>query len=146
MSRSKGKRLKLPKNLGEARLGDAIPYSEYKLGNTAFVKDGENWFVAFKLTIPAQLYYQNPIKITKIIGVDIGVRIYAALSNGQTYIAPNKLADLERKKGYINKKISSIIHKNLLQVVNQCERCASLVDGISKKRHLCKQCRQAFTP
>ncbi len=139
--------LTLPKGLGTARLGDAIPYHEYKLGNTAFTKEGDKWYVSFTLTIPAEHYYKHPNQNRqRIVGVDLGVKIYAAESNGAIHLAPEKLKRLEHDKAHINKKIGKTVHKNLISVVSKCDRCKELVKGIGDKKRLCKNCRDAFYP
>ena len=139
--------LTLPKNLGTARLGDEIPYLDYKLGNTAFTREGNKWYVSFTLTIPAKQYYRQPNSDRqRIVGVDLGVKIYAAESGGETHFSPEKLKRLETDKAYINKKIGKTVHKNLLCIVSKCERCKELVKGISDKKHLCRPCRYAFYP
>ena len=141
-----GTRLTLPKSLGTATLGDAIPYSEYKLGNTAFSRDGDKWYVSFTLTVPADQYYKQLANRERIVGIDLGVKIYAAESSGKNHIAPDKLTQLEQRKARINRKIGLTVHKNLMLTVSGCERCSELVKGMSDKKRLCRVCQQKFYP
>ncbi|HIF9186491.1 TPA: RNA-guided endonuclease InsQ/TnpB family protein [Photobacterium damselae] len=141
-----GKYLKLPKSLGTVTLGDPIPYSEYKLGNTAFSCEGDKWYVSFTLTVPAAQYYKQLEKRERIVGVDLGMKIYAAESTGKTYFAPEKLDRLEQRKSRINHKIGVTIHKNLMLTVSGCERCCQLVKSIADKKRLCRKCQEVFYP
>ncbi len=141
-----GKSLKLPKSLGFATLGDPIPYSEYSLGNTAFSLEGDKWYVSFTLKVPADQYYKQIEKRERIVGVDLGVKIYAAESTGKTHFAPEKLAHLEQRKSRINHKIGVTIHKNLMLTVSGCERCCRLVKGMADKKRLCRKCQEVFYP
>lgn len=141
-----GTRLTLPNKNGIATMGDTIPYSEYKLGNTAFSREGDKWYVSFTLTIPADQYYKQPANRERIVGVDLGVKIYAAESSGKNHIAPDKLTQLEQRKARINRKIGLTIHKNLMLMVSGCERCSELVKGMSDKKRLCRPCQQIFHP
>ncbi|PSV65001.1 RNA-guided endonuclease InsQ/TnpB family protein [Photobacterium angustum] len=141
-----GTRLTLPKSLGTATLGDAIPYSEYKLGNTAFSCEGTKWYVSFTLTVPADQYYKQLANRKHIVGIDLGVKIYAAESSGKTHIAPERLTQLEQRKARINRKIGLIVHKNLMLTVSTCDRCSDLVKGMADKKRLCRACQQKFYP
>lgn len=141
-----GNRLTLPNKNGTATLGDAIPYSEYKLGNTAFSREGDKWYVSFTITVPADQYYQQLVNRERIVGVDLGVKIYAAESTGKNHIAPDKLTQLEQRKGRINRKIGLTVHKNLMLTVSSCERCSALVKGMADKKRLCRVCQQSFSP
>jgi putative transposase len=137
-------RITLPKSLGEATLGDPIPYLDYKLGNTSFSRSGDKWYVSFTLTIPADEYYRQSANRKPIVGIDLGVALYAATSDGNTWHAPDKLSQLEKRKKYINRLIGRILHKNLQLVVRDCERCHKVVTGIHDKKRLCHDCREKF--
>lgn len=141
-----GNRVKLPGKIGLATLGDKIPYSEYKLGNTSFICEAGNWYVSFGITVSASDYYKQIAKRKSVVGVDIGVKIYAATSDGDKKYSPEKLKILEIKKAGINKIIGKTTHKNLMLTVNKCVRCKELVKGISDKKRLCNVCRKTFKP
>ncbi|WP_264875136.1 RNA-guided endonuclease InsQ/TnpB family protein [Vibrio agarivorans] len=134
----------LPKGLGTLKLGDPIPYLDFSVGNVTFSKHSNHWYIAFTLHVPASEYYKYKTAKNKISGIDLGINVYAATSDGVHYRAPNKLSELEQRKSYLNSKIGSALHAHLMRTVASCKKCRSKVKGIHDKKHLCSDCRERY--
>jgi len=139
----------LPKSLGSARIGD-LPswWKQAKLNSTTFSCQGKHWYVSFGIEIPDELYFRHysDRPSGSEVGIDMGVVNYVATSDDETFQAPDDLLRLQQNIDAINKKIGRTLHRQLMTVVQDCERCRPLVAGIADKKRLCRQCRDKFQP
>ncbi|MDB4461458.1 transposase, partial [bacterium] len=78
-----GKKLKLPKKMGTVRLGDAIRFKG-RLMSTTISRRGERWYASFLIKTEEDIEYPTPDADTEI-GIDLGVRHFASLSNGEIF-------------------------------------------------------------
>lgn len=77
--------------------------------NTTVSFDGDDFWLSFgiKLSLPIEFEPQE-----EGVGIDLGVRKTATLSNGKIYYAPDT-SKLERRKRRIDKRVSRDMHKRL---------------------------------
>jgi putative transposase len=86
-------KIKLPK-IGWVKLSEHIPDTQVK--NCVISRDADDWFVSFKVEY-------TPTKTEKkhhSVGVDLGIKTLATLSNGETFtnVKPYKKAKLKLRK------------------------------------------------
>jgi putative transposase len=112
----KGNRIKLPK-FGWVNCSEKLPHG-VAVQNVTVSRHADHWFVSFK--IPHSKSVQLPENQT-IIGVDLGIKTLATLSNGQTiaHKRPYKcqkrklrLAQRQASKKYVRGKSASDQSKN----------------------------------
>lgn len=73
--RADGRRIKLP-HLGWVRTSEAIP--TYEIKNVSITRTADHWFVSFKIP-----HAPTPtLKNTDVVGVDLGIKTLATLSDG----------------------------------------------------------------
>ena len=116
----KGKRIKVP-TLGTLRLKEKIPFN---CASQTFTisKQGGRWFISFKIDadrLPPRLHL-----VISPVGLDIGVKTFATLSDGEIIENPmpykkakTKLGELQyrnRHKQLGNTQILHLFHKSLM--------------------------------
>lgn len=90
--------IRLPK-IGWVRTKEAIPAGTL-IKSVIISHRAGRWFMAFKLEVPAS----QPTAHTSVVGVDLGIRTFATLSTGETFIIPQqkrlqkKLVRLQRRQ------------------------------------------------
>ena len=136
--------IRLPKALGLARLGD-MPrwFSRCKLMRTSVSESGGRWEISFCLEVPDDVYYRKCSDRLDEVGVDIGVKIYAALSTGECHYSPERLSFLEKRAQAIQRKASKNARKRVLQVISQCEACSEKgINGYQDRKKFCQSCAE----
>lgn len=91
--RTDGKKIKLPK-IGWVKLSEDVSIREIK--NCVVSRIANNWFVSFKI----ERYRVKTKKTFDIVGVDLGVKTLATLSNGEVFdnLKPYKTAKNKLRK------------------------------------------------
>ncbi|MGR5429476.1 RNA-guided endonuclease InsQ/TnpB family protein [Vibrio astriarenae] len=137
---------------GNLRLAELIPYESFGLGNATLSLEGDKWYISFSITIDSSSWFRHTKKDSKDkkVAVDVGVRIAYALSDnslgeGQCIHSPKRLAKLQNDKNYINRKISKLEHKHILDTVATCEKCCEKVKGTGDSKKLCNVCSESFS-
>lgn len=88
-------KIKLPR-IGWVRVFERLP-AGVKPKNVTVSRDGDRWFVSFKLEVEPE-----PTEKTNLsVGVDFGARKFAVLSNGEVFKAP--MAEYKRLKSKLSK-------------------------------------------
>lgn len=88
-----GKKIKIP-TLGTFRIYEPL-LEKYITQTFTIYRRGEKWFVLFVVDaqkISARNYSKRPV-----IGIDVGVKTFATLSDGETYQLPPKILELKTK-------------------------------------------------
>lgn len=90
-----GKRIKIP-TLGMFRLKEALP-CRYVTQTFTLSQAADKWFVSFSVDadkIPPLFH-----SVTQTVGIDLGVKTFATLSDGTTYSAPKPMKKVKFKLG-----------------------------------------------
>jgi putative transposase len=95
-----GNKIKIP-TLGTFRLHEPI---EHDIVSQTFTisKSGERWYVSFCVDAERLPVNQPESKI----GIDVGVKTFASLSDGQTFDAPKPLKQAKAKLAFLQRKAS----------------------------------------
>ena len=96
-----GSTIKIP-TLGTFRLHEPL-IEGYATQTFSLVCEGDRWYVSFYVDasrLPAQRHTESSV------GVDIGVKTFAVLSNGETYGAPKPLKQAKTKLAFLQRKAS----------------------------------------
>ncbi len=103
-----GKKIKIP-TLGTFRLKEPLS-ARYVTQTFTFSRKGNRWFVAFSVDAERlpPLYHEQTI-----VGVDLGVKCFATLSDGTTIVAPHPMKKAKTKLGKIqwrnrNKQLGNV--------------------------------------
>lgn len=96
-----GKRLKIP-SLGWVRLREKIRFSG-KIMSITVSRTADRWFASFQIETPnVQRYSENQ----GIVGVDLGVKNLATLSDGSVFEAPKPLKSCIKKLKRLQRQLS----------------------------------------
>lgn len=98
-----GDRLTLPKEMGEARLGQA-PRFVGKLESTTISFKGGKWWVSFAFDVEENP--KQPASTDDVIGIDVGVAKLATLSDGTIYPPANALQRHEKKLKRLQRQLA----------------------------------------
>jgi len=81
--------IKLPK-IGKVRLKerDYIPVSDVKYLNATISKDVDRWFVSVNVSYEEDIKTIKDRSIEEVIGIDLGIKELAVLSNGEVFHNP----------------------------------------------------------
>jgi putative transposase len=143
----KGNQIKLPKfncsiERGTLKLAEKIPHLHLKICYSTITREHGIWYLSITFKGP----FETLIRKTNIrkpsVGVDIGINIYAATSDGDLYLSPARLKENQANINNINAQIGRAISINLTETVKCCKFCILKVNTISKKRLLCNKCKQ----
>lgn len=96
--KSNGNKIKVPK-FGWIKCSEMLPDCEIK--NVVISRIANQWFIAFKVAFEPVRYYN-----TKIVGVDLGVKTLATLSDGKTFDAVKPYKKYKRKLKLLQRKLS----------------------------------------
>ena len=99
-------KLVLPKKMGSVRLGDAVRF-DGKLMSTTISRQGERWYASFLIDTYEDLVYKQP-DLNTVIGVDVGVKHYASLSNGEIFEPSGALKRYKSKLLREQRKLSNM--------------------------------------
>lgn len=94
-------RIKLPK-LGWVKCSEELPQIEVK--NVVVSRQANHWFVSFKTTDTPQRV--EDISQKPIVGVDLGIKTLATLSNGEVFENKRPYKKLQRKLRIAQRKVS----------------------------------------
>ncbi len=92
-----GKKITIP-GLGEFRLKEQIPFI-CSAQTFTISREADKWYVSF--VIDAQKVPPLFHEVVEPIGIDLGVKTFATLSDGQTYDAPKPMKKAKTKLGLI---------------------------------------------
>ena len=116
-----------------------IPFHKgVKYNNVRIKFDGRDYW----LSLSVKIYKDNPtikpiIELDKIIGVDVGVRTAATLSNGKTYdrVNPARLKVLEHRR----RVLQSAVDRDLRRRTIEAERTRTKYEDIPKSKNQLKR-------
>jgi len=101
-----GKTLKLPNKMGTARLAEPIRFKG-KLKQSTFSFEGGKWYVSF-LIDPDEMPKPDPAPTNTYIGIDVGVKQFAVLSDGTKHIRHDILKSYEISLKREQRKLSNM--------------------------------------
>ena len=94
-----GNKIKVP-IFGWLKCSEILP--ECQIKNVVISKKASHWFIAFKIPFEPQIYPQN----NGIIGVDLGIKTLATLSDGKTFENIKPYKKNKRKLKLLQRKLS----------------------------------------
>jgi putative transposase len=125
---SSGVKIKIP-TLGTFRLHE--PLTESYVSQTFHVsKEGDRWFVSFCVDVE-----RLPVnQLHDCVGVDVGIKSFATLSNGQSFDAPKPLKQAKTKLARLQRKASKQIKgsKNQRKTYRKVSKLHARVANIRK--------------
>jgi putative transposase len=140
-------KIKLPKNLGSARLGDLPNWINEieKLSFTSFSRHADKWYVSFIFGVPDSVYFKNTAEKQPVAGVDLGITKYAALSTGEDIVFPKeKVSKIDNDIAMLQKKLNAHLIRSAKVITSSCsnESCRGRpFRGMNEVRYYCKDCR-----
>lgn len=100
-----GRRIKLP-HLGWVRLSEAIP-DGLDIKNVSVTRTADHWFVSFKRSdVSVPHTPKQTAKSNEVVGVDLGIKTLATLSNGTAFQAIKPYKRNKRKLKLAQRKAS----------------------------------------
>ena len=99
-----GKRLKLPK-LGWVRMREALRFPGRPI-SVRFTQHADHWYASVQVEVDKSWIYPHRCETQAAVGVDLGLRDLAVLSNGARVPAPRALRQHEAKLRQLNKELS----------------------------------------
>ena len=99
-----GKRVKLPK-FGWVRTRQELRFPG-KILSARFTKHAGHWYVSVQVEVESSWVYPHRCETQAVVGVDLGVKDLAVLSDGTRVPAPRILRRLEAKLRMLNKRLS----------------------------------------
>lgn len=99
--RASGNRIKLPK-FGWVKCSEALPSMDIK--NVTVSRQSKHWFVSFKTASTPQKVVG--IESKPVVGVDLGIKTLATLSNGEVFENKKPYKKLKRKLKIAQRKVS----------------------------------------
>nr|WP_293841741.1 RNA-guided endonuclease TnpB family protein [uncultured Arsenicibacter sp.] len=119
-----GQRLKLP-HLGWVRTCEAIPNGT-AIKNVSISRTADHWFVSFKVPhTPAKTE-----KTTGCVGVDLGIKTLATLSNGDVFQSVKPYKKHKRKLKLAQRRVSKKYRKNTKKQSNNYRKAQAKVARI----------------
>lgn len=98
-----GKTIRLPK-IGNVAMAEALRFDGKILGATVS-RTADRWFVSIQVEVKDEQFYRRR-KADGIVGVDLGVKAAATLSNGETIEAPRPLKSALRRLRIRSRRLS----------------------------------------
>lgn len=95
-----GNKIKIP-TLGTFRLHESLD-NRYVTQTFHLTKEGKNWFVSFCVDAD-RLPVKQP---QEAVGIDLGIKSFAALSTGEAFDAPKPLKQAKTKLAFLQRKAS----------------------------------------
>lgn len=123
-----GNTIKIP-TLGTFRLHEPID-SSYVTQTFTVTKEGERWFVSF--CVDAE---RLPVVHTKsAIGIDVGIKSFATLSNGEVFDAPKPYKQAKTKLARLQRKAAKQVKgsNNQRKTYNKIRRLHARISNIRK--------------
>jgi putative transposase len=97
-----GDKLIMPKKMGTATLGDTPRFTGKLMSSTISYKGGK-WWVSFAFEVEENL---KPPAPEVVVGIDVGVAQFAALSDGTVYEPTNALQRHEKKLKRLQRQLA----------------------------------------
>ena len=94
-----GNKIKVPK-FGWIRCSEILPECEVK--NVVISKTANQWFIAFKISFEPQITN----KINNVVGVDLGIKTLATLSDGKVFESVKPYRKNKRKLKILQRRLS----------------------------------------
>lgn len=123
----KGNRIKLPK-FGWIRISESRDYERIK--NVVVSKQGGRWFVAFK--VEREVKYKKQ-ELNNPIGVDLGIKTLATLSDGKVFANVRPYKVYKRKLKIFQRKVSKKYVEGAKVQSNNYKKAVKKVGGIHYK-------------
>jgi len=98
------KRIKVPK-LGWVRMREHLRFPG-KVCQGVFTKEAGHWYVTIQVQLSDSYVYPHSCETQAAVGIDLGVKDLAVLSNGEKYQAPRVIRRYEKKLRRINKELA----------------------------------------
>jgi len=100
--RLKDKKVYIPK-LGWVKLAEEFGFPEVKILSATVSRIANKWFIS----INAEIEHSPPVRENQgAVGIDLGINIFAVLSNGEKFESPRPLKRLERRLKRLQKSLS----------------------------------------
>ena len=115
-----------------------IPFHKGVKYNNVRVKfDGNDYWLSLSVKVCSRSTIKPIIRSDNIVGVDVGVRTSATLSNGKIYdrVNPKRLSILERRRS----KLQSAVDRDLRRRQNEAQRTRTKYDDIPKSKNQLKR-------
>jgi putative transposase len=128
-----GNKIKLPK-MGEVKLSES--FHDITVKNVRITKRAGMWFLSFKADYGtnARLKERNPLPMMQdaVIGVDLGIKTLATLSDGTTYANPKAFKRYKRRLKIAQRKQSKkfVVGKSAKEQSNNYKKAAAKVAKI----------------
>lgn len=97
--KTKGKNIKIP-IFGWIRCYQALPNN--KITSVVIKRSGEDWYISFKVKFIPDI----KDKKESIVGIDLGIKVLATLSNGEVYFNKHPYRKAKRKLKIAQRKVS----------------------------------------
>lgn len=115
-----------------------IPFGKgisYK--NTRIKFDGNNYWLSLSVKVPVDYHQNIMIFDDNVVGIDVGIRTSATLSNGKVYNRPDqkKLSVLENRR----RKIQSAVDRDIRRRMQIADRTRTKYDDIPKSKNQIKR-------
>ena len=104
--RADGNRIKLP-HLGWVRCSETLPDCHIK--NVSVSRTADHWFVSFKVAYTPK----QTTKSSEVVGVDLGIKTLATLSNGSVFHGIKPYKRYKRKLKLAQRKVSKKFKKGV---------------------------------
>lgn len=122
----KGNKIKVPK-FGWLRCSEELPVCEIK--NVVISRTADEWFIAFKVPLTPV----NTPKKSKTIGVDLGIKTLATLSDGEVFKNKRPYKKAKRKLKLAQRKMSKKFIKGAKKQSNNYKKAAAKVAKIHQR-------------
>lgn len=147
----KGNKIVLPKyncsiDRGTLKLAEKVPYAHLKVSFSTITKEHNHWYISITFNAPKETLVRPTQERKPIVGVDLGISVYAATSCGEMHYMPDTVKSSQLKINAINSRISKLININLKEAIKGCDRCSILIRSFNQKKNMCHQCKAKFTP
>jgi putative transposase len=124
-----GFKLKLPK-IGWVKCSEELPNIDVK--NVTVSRQANHWFVSFKSPLTPEVRIKG-IENKPVVGVDLGIKTLATLSNGEVFENKRPYKKLKRKLKIAQRKISKKFVKGAKQQSNNYQKQKRKVANIHYK-------------
>lgn len=107
------KYIKVEKLKSLIRVAEPIKYDYNKINSVTISKKANQYFVSFNMEITEQEYWKHhkaPYLNRKQVGIDLGIKTFATLSNGLQIKSPKPLDKFDRKITRLSRQLERKVH------------------------------------
>lgn len=105
--------LDISSNLKPFKIAEPLKYDYNKINNITISKKANQYFVTFNMEITEQEYFKHhkaPYLNRKQVGIDLGIKTFATLSNGLQIKSPKPLDKFSRKITKLSRQLERKVH------------------------------------